>query len=335
MHKLTEIVYDLADRTALRVRPRLSGVSLVPVDSPGSTAADFARATRATLSRRGRQTTAKVVPGVHITLESAHGTLLVVDDRVKGRRAINILPAGGTQLVIEADTSSLVDDSRLQAVLAHIAVAFDIELVEDLGPGLATITRATSTKDATPKELAVLRAHDKLRTQALEIQRLHTAERTPTFPMVPTIGVLLTGLLIMVAAGLLMPGSRRSWAMPLISVLILSSLGVLGWRAWRKSGPVMDLETALVQVSQARETAREELSELSDTLARRGADPDEVIGRFSAGPLPAGLPTIISMETFTSVDMQRLADLGRPVIVFVDRRGLLFAEDYGEALVPL
>jgi len=336
MHALTEIVYGLAGRAAVRVRPRAGGVSLVPVDLPGLTAADFARAARATLSRRRRQVASTTIPKVQITLENAQGQLLVADDRGRDVRAIKILRnSDGARMATEADTSSLADDIQLQALLAHVAIAFDVELVEDVGPALATILRTPGSKEATPKEQAMLRAHERLRKQALEIRRLDTAQRAPMLPMQQTVIVLVAALAIMILAGLTLPQSIRGWAMPLVSLAVIGGLGALAWTAYKKAGSTVSLEAARTRASQAREAAREELHELAETLAKRGADSDEVLGRFSSAILPPGQPAILSKESFTSADMQLLADLGRPAIVFVDKRGLLFAEDYAEALVAL
>ncbi len=335
MHALIEIVYGLAGRTAVRVRPRPTGVSLVPVDLDGVSAADLARAARHTLARPRRTAAADTIPKVRVVLESMGTKRWVADDRVRDVRALKIIPPTGAPMATEADTSSLADDIQLQALLAHVAQAFDVEVAEDLGPDLATMGPRHGAKDASPKELAMLRAHDKLRQQALEIRRLDAEQRAPFTPSALAIGATSGGVALLIAGGLFVPPEVRPWVVGVAALALVGVIGTLGLRAWRRASNTTSLEAARTRASQAREAARQELTELAEKLARRGTDPDEVLGRITSAPMPAGLPAILHLESFSSADLQVLADLGRPALVFVDRRGLLFADDYAEFLVPL
>lgn len=335
MHALIEIVYGLAGQGAVRVRPRPTGLSLVVVDLAGVSAADLARAARHTLSRPRRTAGAATIPKVQIVLESMGTRRWVADDRVRDMRALKIIPPTGAPLATEADTSSLADDIQLQALLAHVAQAFDVEVAEDLGPDLATGAPRHGAKDATPKELAMLRAHDKLRQQALEIRRLDAEQRAPFAPSGLAIGATTGGLALLIAAGLFLPPAARPWAVGVAATAVIAVIAALGWKAWRRANNTTGLEAARTRASQARESARQELTELAEMIARRGTDPDEVLGRLTSAPMPVGLPAILHFESFSSADVQTLAELGRPALAFVDRRGLLFAEDYAEFLVPL
>ena len=60
------------------------------------------------------------------------------NERTRDMRALKIIPPTGAPMATEADTSTLADDIQLQALLAHVAAAFDVEVPEDLGPDLAT-----------------------------------------------------------------------------------------------------------------------------------------------------------------------------------------------------
>lgn len=335
MHTLVEIVFGLADRSVARVRPRSAGVSLVRVDLPGLTAAELARAARHTLSRPRRTVAAAALPKVQVVLESQGTRRWVADDRTRDMRALKIIPPTGAPMATEADTSSLADDIQLQALLAHVAAAFDVEVAEDLGPDLATAAPRTAVRDASPKEQAILRAHEKLRQHALEIRRIDAEQRAPTAPSSVAIGATAAGVGLLLAAGLFLPASARPWAVTIAALVLIGVIGAWAWRAWGRASSGTSLEAARTRASHAREAARHELTEQAEKLARRGTDPDEVLGRLSSAPIPAALPVIVHLEAFSSADLQTLADLGRPALVFVDRQGLLFADDYAEFLVPL
>lgn len=334
MHTLAEIVYGLASRGPLRVRPRPTGVSLVPVDADGIGAAELARAARQTLASPRRTAGSATILKVQVVLESMGTRRLVADDRVRDVRALKIIPPSGAPMATEADTSSLADDIQLQALLAHVATAFDLEVPDDLGPDLATLARV-GAKDASPKELAMLRAHDKLRHQALEIRRLDAEQRAPYAPPPLAIAVTAGGVALLVAAGLVLPHDLRRLAVGGAALALIGAIAGFGWRAWRRASNTTSLEAARTRASQAREAARHELTELAEKLARRGTDPDEVLGRLTSATIPPGLPAILHFESFSSADLQALAGLGRPAVAFVDRRGLLFADDYAEFIVPL
>lgn len=326
---VVEIIFGRKGAGPLRVQPRPAGVTLVPIDLPETTAAEVARAVRQTLGSARRTAATTTLPLVQVTLEDAGTRWTVVDDASRQIRGLKESRDGQAR-AIEADTSSLADDLRLEAILGRVASALSIEVTEDLAPALAWGVSAQS--DPSPKELAYQRAHDRARALAIEVRALDRQMHGPRMPGANWAIGALVAFVLLVGASMLLEADARRVAVPGLSLALIGVLLVFATKSWRRLAGQSSLEATRTRKAQEREAARREAREIGETLVKKGADPDEVAGRLSKRTPPPGVPALIHRGAMSTADVTALGDLHRQVIVFIDRPALLFADDYGDAV---
>jgi hypothetical protein len=239
MMSIVEISLGRGSAGHVRIRPRLDALTIAQVDLASIGAADVGRAVRETLSSPRRTSATDRLPVVRVSIEHHGLTREVIDDAA---RQVRILRRGkdGKSTTIEADTSSLADDIRLEVILSEIAGAFGIAVTEDLRPALGW--SASSNGELSELEAGFREAYERARELGLSVRAIDAR---------------------------LLRTRGPKWRIPID----------LSARLFRRLTGDARLEAARTRRSKERELARKEARELAEHLIAKGIEPDEVLAR--------------------------------------------------------
>lgn len=347
--RILELLLGIDGSPALRLCPSENGLTIVPVDELGVTPIEIARALRQTLAQHERGAAKAKLRRVQISLQAGPSKLMVLDDQPRGVRAFRVETPGQAVVHFEARLGRLDDAPKLEALLVRIANAAGESVPEDLGPSLASVRRgaqiegavsggmnppggAVTSPQASPKELALVRAHEKARAAAEKVRGVDRALGLPAFSWGRWFLAGFIALASLIAVSLLVGPAWRHILVPIYLLAVLTAWIGYGVKTARALSKASALEAARAGLRDEREVARREEHELAETMAKKGADPDEVLARLRDRPASREAPAILGQADLSSAEVLELTGVGRQVILFVDRRALLLASDYPDAL---
>jgi hypothetical protein len=332
--RVLELLLGIDGSPALRLCPSEQGLTIVPVDELGVTPIEIARALRQTLAQHQRGAAQAKLRRVQISLESGRSKLMVLDDQPRGVRAIRVETPGEPLVHFEARLGRLDDAPKLEALLVRIANAAGESVPEDLGPSLASVRVGQRPEGAaaSPKEQALLRAHEKARAAAEKVRGVDRELGLPGFSWGRWFLAGFIALASLIAVSLLVGPAWRHILVPIYLVAVLTAWISYGVKTARALSKAAKLEEARAGLREEREAARREEHDLAETMAKKGADPDEVLARLRDRPAPREAPAILGQADLSSAEVLELTGVGRQVILFVERRALLLASDYPDAL---
>lgn len=346
--QVLELLLGIDGSPALRLCPSESGLTIVPVDELGVTPIEIARALRQTLAQHERGAAKGKLRRVQISLQAGPSKLMVLDDQPRGVRAFRVETPGQAVVHFEARLGRLDDAPKLEAMLVRIANAAGESVPEDLGPSLASVGRSAGTEgtvsggmnppggaitpQASPKELALVRAHEKARAAAEKVRGIDRALGVPGFSWGRWFLAGFIALASLIAVSLLVGPAWRHILVPIYLLAVLTAWIGYGVKTARALSKASTLEAARTGLRDEREAARREEHELAETMAKKGADPDEVLARLRDRPASREAPAILGQADLSSAEVLELTGVGRQVILFVERRALLLASDYPDAL---
>ncbi|MFO0724602.1 MAG: hypothetical protein U1E65_12520 [Myxococcota bacterium] len=328
--RILEFIVAMDGGLPLRVAPNDRGLTIVPVDDLGATPIDLARALRQTLGQHRRVAAKQELRRVQLTIEVDGARMVVLDDQVRGTRTLFVEQRGKEPLRLEAQVGRLEDAPKLEALLVRIASAAKESVPEDLGPSLASI-KPGKKNDASPKELALFRAHEKARAAAEKVRAVDRASSVNTLSLgrwVAAGAVALTSLILVAW----LVGEARAIVVPIYMTVLLAAWIGYGVRTFRALSEAAKLERTRDGLRAEREAARNEEHDLAETMAKKGADPDEVIAHLRERPASTECPAILGQRDLSSAEVLELTGVGRQVIMFVDRGSMIFVADYPEVL---
>lgn len=324
--RIREILIGGGDAPPLRIEPRESGATVVPIDPPFE-AERLARAIREALGAPRREASRAEAPVIEIHLQSGADRALLQDDAARGRRALVLRPAKGPEEVLTAETHALGDVYALERLLLRVASLLGLETAADVLPALAHAGEAADAQ-ATPKELAYQRAFQDLRTIARQLEDIDRALNEPPPPVARELVVLVTTAVVGVTvAAWLFP--RFAGALVAVAVAgLLAYLLRLGRRTLADLRRREGLPARAAELRPALEAARERVAELAETLRRRGEDPDELLERFLAQDRRRRATSVLARESVSSAALLELEERGPQTLVLVPASGAA-GDDFG------
>lgn len=333
--RIEEIIIGIEGR-AHKVVPQKNGVTVVPVGVPKCTPDLICRSIRETLSAPVR-TTQDPVSFVRVKLAEEPRSITVVDDAKLGVRVLEEQSDGHVNLLLQAETSKLADDARLEVVLSRIAGAFSVSSPEDLGPALA-FSGAQTTTGASPKELAYKKAYDRAAQLAKDVRALDDKMTASVVPGWIFVAAGVGGLGVLMTAIVFFYPDSRVFVVPVMIAMMVIGLVVYGLYALKELRTRDDLQNIRMRLREDRENARRDAAEFAETLLKKGADPEEVLERLKNETPPARVPVLLSRNSTSNAEVTALGDLSRQVLIFVDAKTIFAGETYGgsvRALEPI
>jgi hypothetical protein len=329
---LLEIVLGSPGGEAVRIAPRAGVVNLVPLSAPAPAARDAALAVREALSRPRRDATLDAVPFVRVAGAVDDLELGIADDAQAQVRILEESRGGRIPLIVEASTTSITDDARLELILAKLADAIGVTDPETIGPALTqTGGSAPAGAEASPKELAFHRAQVRATQLARQVRAIDDQMTASVVPGWLFVACGVGGVGVAMTAVTLFHPELRFVVVPVMTALLIGGLVAYGWRGWREMNVRGALQLQRAELREAREAARAEAGSLAATLRRKGLDPDEVLVRLEGHAGSGAGPVVVHRDAPSHAELTELGALGRQVIVFADATSLA-GEDFGDVV---
>lgn len=313
--KIREIRLGGDDELLIRLEPRPTGVTVVPVRAPLD-AELLVRALRETLSAPRRRALSEMLSIIEIRFEDGAEHMLVQDDARRGRRVLALRTAGSEEQVLAAETHALGDAFATERLLRRIAEVFGLDTAADTSLALARGPHSAESP-ASPKRLAYQRAFEEVRAIGRNLDSIDRALAKPTRPNWLLVAAIVAGAALAATTFAVAWPRMAGPILGLTMVGLLVYLGRLGLHTLREIDGRKGLPDEMVALRAALDVARERALELAETLRRRGDDPDEILGGLLPSTPTNRAPSLLARTSVSSSELLSIEMMSQQALVLV------------------